>query len=468
MDKYTIEQINKLRNEGKSDLDIRNLHLANIETAKNLNAILDVYESVLPQPHDYMTDSPLRRISAILKDNILVEGKRATAGSKILENYIASYDATVTSRLRHAGVDILGKANCDEFAMGASGENSAYGATGNPYDPTRVAGGSSSGSAVAVASGMSVISFGSDTGGSIRCPASYCGVVGVKPTYGRVSRHGLIAMASSLDQIGPFANCVEDAALALQCIAGHDPFDATSVDVPVPNYAKEMKSDIKGLRVAVPKEFFGPGLDPKTRPLIEGAIKKLESMGAIINEVSLPMTDYAIATYYILVPSEISSNLARFDGIRYGLSDKSGGDLASLYRKSREIGFGDETRRRIIMGTFILSAGYYDAYYLKAQKVRTLVKKSFDEIFANNDVIVGPVTPSIAPKIGEVSDPVSMYLADIFTVQANLAGIPAMSLPCGTIDVEGKNMPVGFQIMANSFDETTMFKVAYNLEKELK
>jgi len=467
--KYSIEQINKLRAEGKSDLEIREMHLKHIhESNPYLNAILDIFEAPIPETKDYIVESPLKGISCILKDNILVDGKHATAGSKILQNYVASYDATVTRKLRHAGVDIIGKANCDEFAMGASGENSAYGATGNPHDPTRVAGGSSSGSAVAVASGMSVISLGSDTGGSIRCPASYCGVVGVKPTYGRVSRHGLIAMASSLDQIGPFANNVEDSALALQCIAGHDPLDATSVDTPVPNYAQEMKGDIKGLRVAVPKEFFGDGLDVRTKPLIENAIKKLESLGAIINEVSLPMTEYAIATYYILVPSEISSNLARFDGIRYGLSESRDKDLLSVYKKSREVGFGDETRRRIILGTFILSAGYYDAYYLKAQKVRTLVKKSFDEIFANNDVIVGPVTPSIAPKIGEVSDPVSMYLADIFTVQANLAGTPALSMPCGTIEVDGKNMPVGFQIMANSFDESTMFRCAYNLEQSLK
>ncbi len=465
----TISHIQDLKKAGVSQEDIRAPFLNRVhERNAALNALLDIHEKPLPQPEDYAISSPLNGVPAVLKDNLLLQDHKTTAGSKMLENYIASYDAHVTKKLRHAGVDIIGKGNLDEFAMGASGENSAFGPTRNPHDESRVAGGSSSGSAAAVASGMAVFALGSDTGGSIRCPASYCGIVGVKPTYGRVSRHGLVAMASSLDQIGPLANTVEDAAHVLHAIAGRDPMDATSADIPVPDYAAEMKKDIKGLRVAVPKEFFGPGLDPKTKPLIEAAIKKLESLGAIVSEVSLPMTDYAIATYYIIVPSEVSSNLARFDGIRYGMSQGREKDLQEVYTKTRELGFGEEVRRRIILGTFVLSAGYYDAYYLKAQKVRTLARESFDAIFKDHDIIVGPVTPSIAPKVGEIADPVSMYLADIFTVQANLAGTPALSMPCGTIDVEGKKMPVGFQIMANHFDESTMFRAAYALEQELK
>jgi aspartyl-tRNA(Asn)/glutamyl-tRNA(Gln) amidotransferase subunit A len=368
-----------------------------------------------------------------------------------------------------AGSTFVGKTNLDEFAMGSSGENSAFGVTCNPHDHTRVAGGSSSGSVAAVASGSALYALGTDTGGSIRGPASYCGVVGVKPTYGRVSRSGAIAMASSLDQIGPITKNVTDAAIVLEAIAGHDPLDSTSSSLEVPHYVDHLSQPIKGMRIAVPKEFFGEGLDPRVAEHVKKAIQLYRDMGAIVEEVSLPMAEYALATYYIIVPAEVSSNLARYDGIRYGLSaNTKDGDLLSVYTQSRAEGFGQEVRRRVMLGTYTLSAGYYDAYYLKAQKVRTLISNEFKDIFSQYDIIVAPTTPTIAPKIGEVSDPLAMYLADIYTVPANLSGIPAMSLPCGTIKVDDKEMPVGIQIMARHFDETSMLRAAYALEQALQ
>ncbi len=434
----------------------------------DLNAYLSVFEEKPEKSLLYQADSLLQDIPGAIKDNILVKGAIATGGSKILENYVASYDATVIERLRLAGSYFLGKTNMDEFAMGSSGENSAYGPTKNPHDRSRVPGGSSSGSVAAVAGGLALYALGTDTGGSIREPAAYCGVVGLKPTYGRVSRHGAMAMASSLDQIGPITKTVEDSAIVLRAIAGQDPFDSTTSPHEVPDYTKVLGKSIEGLRIGVPKEFFGEGLDPRVGESVRNAIKVLQQLGAEIKEVSLPYTEYALATYYIIVPSEVSSNLARYDGIRYGLSVRDPqGDLLDTYLQSRAQGFGTEVRRRIMLGTYVLSAGYYDAYYLKAQKMRTLLKEDFDRVFKEVDVIVGPTTPHTAPKIGEVTDPLAMYLADIYTVPANLVGLPALSMPCGAVDIEGKKMPVGFQIMGKHFDEATILQVAHALEKKL-
>ncbi len=452
-----------------SSSELRSLFLEKItQDNPGLNAYLSVIDKDLPHVTEDAKNRILAGVPCAIKDNMLIKDHIATAGSKILESYIAAYDATAVHKLRHAGALFLGKTNLDEFAMGASGENSAFGATANPHDLTRVAGGSSSGSAAAVASGLAVYALGSDTGGSIRCPASYCGVVGLKPTYGRVSRHGLIAMASSLDQIGPLTKNVEDAAIVLNALAGHDALDATSSPKPVPDYTVVLGDSIKGLKIGVPREFFSKGLEPRSNTVIQNAIKKLESLGATIDEISLPHTEAALATYYIIVPSEVSSNLARFDGVRYGLSvQKPDGDLLDIYKDTRAEGFGDEVRRRIILGTYVLSAGYYDAYYLKAQKVRTLIKQDFDRLFETYDVIVGPTTPTVAPRIGAVTDPLEMYLADIYTVQANLAGLPALSMPCGFIEEDGKQLPVGFQIMGKHFDESRVLQVAYALEQSL-
>ena len=397
---------------------------------------------------------PLAGIPLAVKDAILVEGVRCTAASKILENYVAPYDATVIKKLRKAGAVFVGKTNLDEFTMGASGERSAFGPTKNPYDLDRVPGGSSSGSAAAVADNQCLAALGTDTGGSIRQPSSFCGVVGLKPTYGRVSRFGLIAHASSLDQIGPMAKTVEDARLLFNAIKGKDENDSTSVE-----YGdKEEMIDIKNLKIGVPKEYFVEGIDPETERIVKEAITRYEKLGAKITEVSLPHTQYAVPCYYIIVPAEASANLARYDGIRYGLSEQSK-DLLSGYLKTRQRGFGDEVRRRIMVGTYVLSAGYYDAYYLKAQKVRTLIKRDFDSAFEKNDVLMTPVSPTPAFKIGEKTDnPLAMYLADIYTVSLNLAGVPGLSLPCGKTASEG--LPVGLQIIGRHFDEEKIFQVA--------
>ena len=426
-----------------------------------INSFLSVFENDEKQKTGELTGIP-----CAIKDNILIDGKRTTAGSKILENYVASYDATVIQRLKKAGAVFLGKTNMDEFAMGSSTENSAFGPTKNPIDPTRVPGGSSGGSCASVASGMSVFALGSDTGGSIRQPASFCGVVGLKPTYGLVSRFGLIALASSLDQIGPITKNVYDSARVLNVIAGHDKNDSTTVKVDVPDYTKSLGQDIKGMKIGMPEQYFGQGLDEEVKKIVVQTVSKLEKLGAKIEEISLPHSEYALAVYYIILPSEVSANLARFDGIRYGYSDKQAANLLDVYMDSRGFGFGDEVKRRIMLGTYALSAGYYDAYYKKAQQVRTLIKQDFEKAFEKVDLIVGPTTPTVAFKFGEkINDPLSMYLSDIYTVAVNLAGLPAISLPCGTISKDNIDLPVGFQIIGKHFDEQNIFKLAYCVEK---
>ena len=405
---------------------------------------------------------PLGGVPIAIKDVMVTRGLRTTAGSKILENYIPVYDCTAVARLEAAGAVILGKLNCDEFAMGSSNENSAYKPVHNPRDLERVPGGSSGGSAAAVAAGMAVVTLGSDTGGSIRQPASFCGVVGLKPTYGRVSRYGLIAFASSLDHIGPFASTVPDAALVLQTMAGRDPMDSTSADVPVPDYVAELKKDVRGLRIGVAKECFGEGLDAEVRASVEATIQKLAGRGCEVVPVSLPHSAYAIPAYYIVATAEASANLARFDGVRYGFRSPEARTLSDLYRKTRDGGFGAEVKRRIMLGTYALSAGYYDAYYLKAQRVRTLLTRDFEEAFQKVDAIVTPTSPTAAFKLGEKSDdPLAMYLADIYTVTANLAGIPGISVPSAPTK---SGLPIGVQILGKHFDEATILRLAQACE----
>jgi len=406
---------------------------------------------------------PLAGVPVGIKDVLVTKGVRTTAGSKILSNYIPPYDCTAVVRLESAGAVVLGKLNCDEFAMGSSNENSAYKPVHNPRDLSRVPGGSSGGSAAAVAADMAVATLGSDTGGSIRQPASFCGVLGLKPTYGRVSRYGLIAFASSLDNIGPFAKTAKDAAIMLRTIAGRDPMDSTSAEVPVPDYVSEVDKPVKGMKVGVAKEYFGEGLEPETRAAIEAAIQKLAKLGCEIVDVSLPHTKYAIPAYYLVATAEASSNLARFDGVRYGHRAKAVRSLSDMYRRSRDEGFGAEVKRRIMLGTYALSAGYYDAYYLKAQRVRTLLTNDFIEAFKKVDVIVGPTSPTPAFKLGEkVDDPLAMYLADIYTVTANLAGIPGISIPVGN---SKESLPIGMQIFGKHFDEATILRLAHAYEK---
>ena len=468
-----------------------------------LNAYLSVFKA---EPTNGPVAGPLVGVQLAVKDNICVEGELTTAGSKILANHRAVYDATVISKLRSAGANFLGKTNLDEFAMGSSTENSAFGVTKNPLDHERVPGGSSGGSAAAVAAGLAVAALGSDTGGSIRQPAAFCGVVGIKPTYGRVSRHGLIAMASSLDQIGTLTKNVYDSALLLNYLCGQDTMDSTTAIETVPDFTADLDKSIKGLRVGVAKEFFDDGLDPAVAEKTKQAIAKLEELGAKIVEVSLPHSRYALATYYLIMPSEVSSNLARFDGMRYGLSERAGADLLAIYQDSRGKGFGAEVRRRIILGTYALSSGYYDAYYLRAQKVRTLIIQDFEKAFADCDVLVGPTTPTPAFKIGEKADPLAMYLADVYTVPVNLAGLPALSVPCGLVRDDGTRVsstrelqnqatsacatpeaasyaevatkaesarrasgrPVGLHIIGAKFDEATILRVAHQYEQATK
>jgi len=405
----------------------------------------------------------LEGIPMAIKDNMLTEGFHCTAGSKILENYKAPYEATVVQKLRGAGAIFLGKTNLDEFAMGSSTENSAFGPTKNPHDVQRVPGGSSGGSAAAVAADMSVAALGSDTGGSIRQPAAFCGTVGFKPTYGAVSRYGLIAMASSLDQIGPITHSVEDARLIFDAIRGKDRFDATSLDINSKPEARNSKQ-IKNLRIGIPKEYLEKGIDEVVRNSVKKAIKKYEENGAKIEEISLPHTEYGLAVYYIIMPSEISANLARYDGIRYGVS-KGGDTLLDTYIQTRQEGLGDEVRRRIMLGTHTLSGGYYDAYYLKAQKVRTLIRQDFDKAFLKIDVIITPATPTLPFAFGDkTKDPVSMYLSDVFTVGANLAGLPAAVIPCDWIEGEGSTLPVGLQIIGPQRGDDLVLDVAGRYE----
>jgi aspartyl-tRNA(Asn)/glutamyl-tRNA(Gln) amidotransferase subunit A len=406
---------------------------------------------------------PLGGVPVAIKDVMCTRGVRTTAGSQILANFVPPHDCTAVARMEAAGGVILGKLNCDEFAMGSSNENSSFHPVRNPRDPSRVPGGSSGGSAAAVAADMAVVTLGSDTGGSIRQPASFCGVVGLMPTYGRVSRYGLIAFASSLDHIGPLAKTTRDAAIVLRTIAGRDPMDSTSAEVPVPDYVAELDKPVRGLKIGVAKEYFGEGLDSEVRKAIEDAIQKLAKLECAVVPVSLPHTEYAVPTYYIVATAEASANLARFDGVRYGYRAKNARTLSEMYRRSRDQGFGAEVKRRIMLGTYALSAGYYDAYYLKAQKVRTLLTGDFDEAFKKVDVIVTPTSPTAAFKLGEkMNDPLAMYLADIYTVTADLAGIPGISIPCGETR---EKLPIGLQILGKHFDEATILRVAHAFEK---
>jgi len=443
--------------------------LETIEKGKRLNAFLSVFEQQALEQARAVD----RRLSAgnagklagmviAVKDVLCMKDERVTCGSKILEEYVSPYDATVIGRLRAEDAVFVGKTNLDEFAMGSSTENSAYGPVRNPVNESRVPGGSSGGSAVAVAAGMAHTALGTDTGGSIRQPASFCGIVGLKPTYGRVSRYGLVALASSFDQIGPFANSVADAARVLQVIAGHDERDSTSANIPVPEYVSVLTKDVRGLRVGIPKEAFAEGLHPEVRASIEEAVDRLRAGGAVISTVTLPHSEYTISTYYILMTAEASSNLARYDGARYGYRSRSAKDLSEVYVKSRSEGFGDEVKRRIMLGTYVLSAGYYDAYYRKAQKVRRLIQNDFSEAFTSVDCILMPTSPTTAFGVGEkVDDPLQMYLSDVYTVSANLAGVPAISIPCG---VDSRGLPIGVQLIGKHFDETTILKVGDFLE----
>ena len=420
-------------------------------------------ESAIVEASNADLSLPLGGIPIAIKDNINVLGQPCTCGSKFLaENYTSPYDATVIRKLRAAGAIPFGRMNQDEFAMGSATENSALQTTRNPHDPQRIPGGSSGGSAAAVADGTAISALGSDTGGSIRQPASHCGVVGLKPSYGRVSRYGLVAFASSLDQIGPLTQSVEDAAMILQAIAGFDPADSTCLDVPVPDYLTNLNAGVKGLKLGVPKEYFGDGIDPGVRKNVEAAIQKLAAQGAEIVEISLPHTEHAVATYYVIAPAEASSNLSRFDGIRYGRRATNPADILDLYKKSREEGFGPEVKRRIILGTYVLSSGYYDAYYGRAQKVRTLIRRDFEGAFQKVDAIVSPVAPTPARKIGAYADdPLHEYLSDIFTLSANLAGIPGISVPCGVTDFDGgQNLPTGLQILGPHLGEAKLLQIA--------
>jgi len=446
-------------------------------------AALERIEATEPKLHSFVTVTPEaalaqaaaadRRLAAGdapalcgipvgIKDVIVTRGLRTTAGSKILGNFVPAYDATVTRRLLDAGAVCVGKLNCDEFAMGSSTENSAYGVTRNPWDLERVPGGSSGGSASSVAAGQCLGSLGTDTGGSIRQPASLCGVVGVKPSYGRVSRYGVIAYASSLDQVGPLGRSVADCAHLLAAIAGHDPRDSTSVDRPVPDYRAGLGAGVEGLRLGMPREYFVPGMQAEVQTAVRAAVEQLRSLGAQVEEISLPHTEYAIATYYLVATAEASSNLSRYDGIRYGRREE-GANLRECYERTRGAGFGAEVKRRIMLGTYALSAGYYDAYYSKALKVRTLIRNDFLRAFERCDAIVTPTTPNTAFKLGEkTSDPLQMYLEDIFTVSVNLAGLPGLSLPCG---FDSKGLPIGLQVIGKPFDEPTVLRVADAYER---
>ncbi len=459
----------KLASGETSCLAITEKYLDEIERRKSLHAFLAVFpDEALERARSVdarlknHTAGPLAGMVVAVKDIISMKGHALTCASKILENFIAPYDATVIRKLYDADAIIIGKTNMDEFAMGSSTENSAFGATRNPLDESRVPGGSSGGSAVAVAASMATTALGTDTGGSIRQPAALCGVVGLKPTYGRVSRYGLVAFASSFDQIGPFARNARDVAEVLTVISGHDPHDSTSSRLPVPDFTKNLTGDVSGIRIGLPKEYFDPSIDPEILRAVTAKAKTLENLGASLREISLPHTEYTIATYYILSNAEASSNLARYDGVRYGRRAENVRDLYEMYTKTRSEGFGTEVKRRIMLGTYVLSAGYYDAYYRKGQKVRRLIKEDFDNAFKSVDCILTPTTPGTAFKIGEkASDPLTMYLSDIFTVSANLAGIPGISVPCGK---DKAGLPIGLQILGKQFDEETILRVAYAIE----
>jgi aspartyl-tRNA(Asn)/glutamyl-tRNA(Gln) amidotransferase subunit A len=462
--RLTIAQAQHLlRSRELSAVELTRACLERIHAVEpRLNSFITVCdEPALAQAHDADrrlaggAAPALCGIPLAIKDIYATKGVRTTCASKILENFVPTYDATVIARLRAEGAIFVGKANLDEFAMGSSTENSAFGPTKNPYDLERVAGGSSGGSAAAVAADECLGSLGTDTGGSIREPASFCGVVGIKPTYSRVSRFGVVAYASSLDQVGPFAKNVRDAAILLRSLAGSDPADSTCSTRPVPDYERALDGKVKGLRIGVPREYFVEGMQPEVEDAVRAALKRYESMGAAAVEVSLPHTEYAVAAYYLIATAEASANLERYDGIRYGLRVEAD-NLLELYRKSRARGFGNEVKRRILLGTFALSTGYYDAYYLKAQKVRTLIKRDFEQAFERCDLLVTPTAPTTAFRLGEkMSDPLQMYLSDIFTISVNLAGLPAMVLPCGH---DRQGMPIGLQLIGPAFGEEAVLR----------
>lgn len=447
--------------EGLKGADILSQVFKRIDQVEDkVKAYVLVNKAALAQPPK---KGRLSGIPVLIKDNICVRNEETTCASRILKGFKPPYDATVVRKLKDEGAILIGKANMDEFAFGSSCETSCYGPTKNPWDLERIPGGSSGGSSAAVAADETILALGSDTGGSIRQPASLCGVVGLKPTYGRVSRYGLIAFASSLDQIGPITKDVEDAAILLGVIAGHDEMDSTSVDLPVPDYTKSLVKNVKGLRIGVPKEYFVKGIDKEVVSSVCRAINILKDLGAEVVDISLPHTEYAVSTYYIVAPAEASSNLARFDGVQYGSRTGSAGDMIDMYIKTRSEGFGNEAKRRILLGTYCLSTGYYDAYYLKAGKLRTKIREDFDNAFKSCDCIITPTSPTPAFKIGEkTGDPLSMYLSDIFTIPANLAGLPAISIPCG---FSKDNLPIGLQILAKPFDEEMIFRVAYTFEQ---
>jgi aspartyl-tRNA(Asn)/glutamyl-tRNA(Gln) amidotransferase subunit A len=401
-------------------------------------------------------------IPVIIKDNICTKGIKTTCSSKMLENFVPPYDAHVIEQFKSGGMVIIAKSNLDEFAMGSSTENSAFGASANPWDVSRVPGGSSGGSAAAVSAGMAPFALGSDTGGSIRQPASYCGVVGLKPTYGAVSRYGLVAFASSLDQIGPFTRTIEDAAMALNALTGHDRRDSTSIDTEYPDYTKAIGQDIRGMKIGLPKEYFAAGLDSEVRDAVHDAVAKLESLGAIVEETTLPTFDYALSAYYIISSAEATSNLSRYDGVKYGYRAQEFDDIVDMYVKTRNEGFGDEVKRRMMLGNYVLSSGYYDAYYLKALRVRTLIKRDFDGLFDQYDCILSPTAPSTAFVTGAKSDPMQMYLNDIYTVPVNIAGLTAVSLPCS---LGSDGLPIGIQLIAKPMGEPEMLRAAYALEQ---
>ncbi len=464
LNKSTIHDLRKKLDSGEiSSKDIIADLVSQIEqTDPKLNAYIEFDKKKLLESVN-KSKGLLSGIPITIKDNICIKGQACGCASKILEGFVSPYSATVINKMHDQGAIFIPRANMDEFAMGSSTENSHYGPAKNPRDTERVPGGSSGGSAIAVAGNEAIAALGSDTGGSIRQPAALCGVVGLKPTYGRVSRYGLIAFASSLDQIGPITKDVTDSAILLNIISGHDEYDSTSVDTPVPDYTKALGKDIKGLKIGIPKEYFVEGMDTEIKNSIKQSIKKLESLGASAIEISLPHTEYAVSVYYIIATAEASSNLAKFDGVQYGYRTENVKSLYEMYAKTRGEGFGAEVKRRIILGTYVLSAGYYDAYYLKAQKVRTLIKKDFTDVFSKVDIILTPTSPTPAFKMGEkADDPLQMYLSDIYTISVNLSGLPAISVPCR---VTSNNLPIGLQLIGKAFDEETILKVAYAYEQ---
>lgn len=468
------EAAEKLRKGEVSSRELTEAHLRRIEAVDDkVKAYLtitrdlalqqaDEADQILSSGADKSSLNPLFGVPMALKDVFSTKGVRTTCGSKILENFVPIYDATIARKLREAGAVLLGKLNMDEFAMGSSTEHSAYQQTANPWDLETVPGGSSGGSSASVAAREAFYTLGSDTGGSIRQPASLCGVVGLKPTYGRVSRYGLVAFASSLDTIGPFTRTVEDCALVMNVIAGHDPLDSTCINAPVPDYTQSLTPDLKGVRLALPKEYFVEGMEPGVEQAVREAVKKLEELGAEIDEVSMPHTKYALATYYIIAPAEASANLARYDGVKYGYSDPAAQTMWESFFRSRDQGFGREVKRRIMIGTYALSSGYYDAYYIKAQKVRTMIKGDFDKVFEKFDAVISATSPTVAFKMGaKMNDPFAMYLNDVLTIPGNMAGVPGISIPCGF----SNNLPVGLQILGPVLGEEKVLRVAHAYEQ---